>query len=159
MTIQRFGRSMRMAMHLAGAALLLLLCPVAAFQAGDWHWPYIVQSIDLAPDPVPRGGTLQVYAVRTYLDNCDLSFARQIESVSQPGEAPTILPEEHTSTPWRFNNRAQTLNIAIPRDFPCGSAQLRTSPSAACNWLQAHLWRQTQRPALTPFEIACGPAQ
>ena len=159
MTAARFSRAARIGMHAALIPLLFATCAFVGWNAGDYHWPYIVQSIDLAPDPVPRGGTLQVYAVRTYLDNCDLSFARQIESVSQPGEAPTILPEEHTSTPWRFNNRAQTLNIAIPRDFPCGSAQLRTSPSAACNWLQAHLWRQTQRPALTPFEIACGPAQ
>lgn len=151
----RITRRLLMLGHIAGAALFLLLCPIAAFQAGDWHWPYIVQSIDVAPDPVPRGGTLSVYATRVYLDNCDLSFARRIESVSQPSESPTVLPTEHVATPWRFNGRAQTLNIAIPRDFPCGSAQLRTSPSAACNWLQAHLLRQSQRDALTPFEISC----
>ncbi|MCJ2088349.1 hypothetical protein MKK88_20510 [Methylobacterium sp. E-005] len=150
----RLSRRLLMIAHIAGAVLFLLLCPVVAFQAGDWHWPYVVQSVDVAPDPVPRGGTLSILATRVYLDNCDLTFARQIESVSQPNEQPTVLKTETIATPWRFNGRAQTLNVAIPRDFPCGSAQIRTSPSAACNWLQGYL-PQRQRDALTPFEVAC----
>jgi hypothetical protein len=140
--------------HVAGALVFFLLCPVAAFQAGDWHWPYIIQAIDVAPDPVPRGGTLSIMATRVYLDNCDFEFSRQLESVAQPSERPTILKTEKMSTPWRFNGKSQTLNVGIPKDFPCGSAQIRTSPSAACNWLQSY-FPQRQRDALTPFEVSC----
>ncbi|APT34289.1 hypothetical protein MCBMB27_04998 [Methylobacterium phyllosphaerae] len=28
-------------------------------------------------------------------------------------------------------------------------------PSAACNWVQRHIWRQHARDALTPFEVPC----
>jgi hypothetical protein len=100
-----------------------------------------------------------VIAVRSYLEDCDLYFSRQIESVSQPSERPLILPEERMRTPWKFNGKQHKLKVAIPADFPCGPAQIRTVPSAACNWLQEHLWRQHSRDALTPFEVGCdGPS-
>jgi hypothetical protein len=142
------------ALHIFGALFVLALFPVIAFQAGDWHWPYIVQAIDVAPDPVERGGVLKIYATRTYLDNCDLRFERRVESVADPDHPPIILPLEETATPWRFNGRPQTLAVSIPKSFPCGSAQIRTVPTAACNWLQSY-FPQRQRDALTPFEVSC----
>ena len=155
MTAQTINRRLRFVGHAFVALSVLILSPVLAWQAGDWRWPYVVQSVDVVPDPVQRGGTLSVIAVRSYLEDCDLYFARQIESVSQPAERPLILPEERMRTPWGFNGKPHKLKVSIPADFPCGPAQIRTVPSAACNWLQEHVWRQHSRDALTPFEIAC----
>ena len=157
MTFQVLRRRAVLFVHLCAAAFLVALCSIIAFQAGDWHWPYVVQSVDLAPDPVPRGGTLSILVVRTYLDTCDLAFERQIESVAQPNEAPTILPTESGVTPWQYSGKTQTVNIGIPHDFACGPAQIRTVPSAACNWLQStfSFARQRRTPSLTPFEVSC----
>lgn len=150
----KIQRRVLFACHILGALFFLALCPFFAFQAGDWHWPYVVQAIDVVPDPVERGGVLTVFATRTYLENCDIRFERRLESVSNPEERPTILAVEEGSTPWRYNGKPHPLNVAIPKTFPCGPAQIRTSPSASCNWLQKYL-PQRRADALTPFEVSC----
>lgn len=154
-TMHRLGHLARAGCHGLGGLLFLLAAALVGWTAGDCHWPYVVQSVDVEPDPVHPGGSLRVTAVRTYRADCDLRYDRRIESVADRARPPVLLPSEEERTPWRFDGRPQTVGIAIPPDFPCGPAQLRTTPSASCNWLQRGPFRQRARDGLTPFDVAC----
>lgn len=155
MTAQTMTKAARISMHLILIAILLPLAAVVGWTAGDYHWPYVVDSIEVEPDPVQPGSTIRMTAVRQFLDDCDLEFERQLESVAHRNMPPVILADENTRTPWRFNGKPQPVFVAIPADFPCGPAQLRTKPSASCNWMQVGFLRQTKAAVITPFEVAC----
>lgn len=130
---------------------------VGAATRQAYDWPYAVKSVDVEPEPAASaGGWAAITTVRSYLQDCEFTFSRQIESVTEPRHEPEELPvERRTHTPWSLNNKPDTFRFAIPAGFPCGSAQLRTQPKAACNLFQRWLVPMSTRDVLTPFEIAC----
>jgi hypothetical protein len=149
------SRAARISIHMILIPIMLSLAAIVGWTAGDYHWPYVVDSIEVEPDPVYAGATLKIVSVRQFLDDCDLEFERQLESVEHRNMPPVILADERSRTPWRFNGKPQPIFVAIPSDFPCGAAQIRTSPSASCNWLQKGWLRQTKADVITPFDVAC----
>ena len=111
----------------------------------------------MKPEPAATaGGWAAITTVRSYLQDCPFTFSRQIESVAEPQHNPEALPIERLAhTSWALNNEPDTFRFAIPPQFPSGSAQLRTQPTAACNVFQRCLVPMATHDVHTPFEIAC----
>lgn len=153
--MRTFDRWLNRTLHMASGVLFLCVASFLSFTAGDWRWPYDTVHRELMTPEVQPGGYLIMRRVIHYHegDDCDILYERRIQSEADGGRrhmAPDISFEH---PPWDMNDKPQEQAVEIPHNFPCGSAYLVESVSAACTWVQRIIRRQRKDDIRTPFNV------